>query len=173
MEQGYDAFVMRELAESLDIKLGNLQYYFSTKEDIVLHVLEIEAESDRALIRESLESSELPEEAFRAVVAELVSRWRGASGVLMSILGALSQHNERYQQLYRQIYASFYDALEVLVAELNPDLPAPEIAVRVRLVTALVDGAPMQVRVGNRRAFLARVQRDAEAIALRPAQDTK
>ena len=84
MEQGYDAFVMRELAESLDIKLGNLQYYFSTKEDIVLHVLEIEAESDRALIRESLESSELPEEAFRAVVAELVSRWRGASETVRS-----------------------------------------------------------------------------------------
>ena len=51
--------------------------------------------------------------------------------------------------------------------QLNPSLSDEEISLRVRLVTALVDGSPMQVQVGDTQAYLSAVQAEAELIACR------
>lgn len=49
---------------------------------------------------------------------------------------------------------------------MNHKLDEEEVRLRVRLVTALVDGSPMQIRVGELQTFLDRVQDQAEQIAL-------
>ena len=49
---------------------------------------------------------------------------------------------------------------------MNNELDDDEVRLRVRLVTALVDGSPMQTRVGDLQIFLDRVQDQAEQIAL-------
>ncbi len=165
VEGGLDALVMRELAESLDIKLGNLQYYFKTRDDLILEVMEVEAVRDVAAINQALEQSAEPSTALAAVVADLVARWRGKSGILWSLLGLLAAHDDRFRQLYRQIYLRFYEVLETILEALNPALPSHEVTVRARLITALIDGSSMQIRVGNVNAYLERVQREAIAIA--------
>ena len=38
VENGVDGFSLRELATSLDLKLSNVQYYFKTREALLLHV---------------------------------------------------------------------------------------------------------------------------------------
>ena len=61
---------------------------------------------------------------------------------------------------------SFYDALALPLKELNPTLNEDAIVLKVRLITALVDGSPMQVKVGNMQNYLNEVQALAEQIAL-------
>lgn len=161
---GYDALVMRDLADELEIKLGNLQYYFKTKEILVLEVLQKEADRDIEVIQSV--GGDNPSERFRGIVEELVSRWRGDAGVLLSLLSALALHNPTYKHLYRRIYMSFYDALALPLKELNPTLNEDAIVLKVRLITALVDGSPMQVKVGNMQNYLNEVQALAEQIAL-------
>ena len=160
---GYDALVMRELADELDIKLGNLQYYFKTKELLVLEVLQIEADRDIRIIQDirGIDAAA----RFRAIVKELVSRWRGDTGVLFSILSTLALHSPAYKELYRKIYSAFYEALVLPLTELNPSLSDDEVALRVRLITALIDGSPMQVKVGSLQTYLGEVQTLAEQIA--------
>ena len=165
VQRGIDGFSLRDLADTLDIRLSNLQYYFTTREMLVLQVMEDEAARDRAVIERHQRESASAEEAFRAILQDLISRWRGDSGVLFSTLGTVSMHSKAYRKLYRSIYASFYLALEEPLRRLNPELPDSEISVRVRLVTALIDGAPMQPRTGNRSLFLQRVLEQAERIA--------
>ena len=126
VEQGYEAFVMRELAESLGMKLGNLQYYFKTRESLVFHVIELEAAKDVQVIESHLQAGGSPMAAFSAVVNDLVTRWRGSTGVLFSTLTALSMHNTSFRQLYIDIYSRFYAALEKLVREVNPALSDEE-----------------------------------------------
>jgi AcrR family transcriptional regulator len=145
VENGVDGFSLRELATSLDLKLSNVQYYFKT------------IEAKRA--------SGSEREAFRAIVRELVIRWRGDSGILMSTLGTISLHHKEFRGLYRSIYKAFYRALEAPVRGMNNELDDDEVRLRVRLVTALVDGSPMQTRVGDLQIFLDRVQDQAEQIA--------
>ena len=71
-----------------------------------------------------------------------------------------------FRDLYRSIFESFYGALEASVRGINHELNDDEVRLRVRLVTALVDGSSMQVRVGDLQTFLDRVQDQAEQIAL-------
>ena len=165
VENGVDGFSLRELATSLDLKLSNVQYYFRTREALLLHVFEREASADVAVI-EAKRSSGSEREAFRAIVRELVIRWRGDSGILMSTLGTMSLHHKEFRGLYRSIYDAFYNALEASVRSMNHKLDEEEVRLRVRLVTALVDGSPMQIRVGELQTFLDRVQDQAEQIAL-------
>ena len=165
VENGVDGFSLRELATSLDLKLSNVQYYFRTREALLLHVFEREASADVAVI-EAKRSSGSEREAFRAIVRELVIRWRGDSGILMSTLGTMSLHHKECRVLYRSIYDAFYNALEASVRSMNHKLDEEEVRLRVRLVTALVDGSPMQIRVGELQTFLDRVQDQAEQIAL-------
>ena len=165
VENGVDGFSLRQLATSLDLKLSNVQYYFRTREALLLHVFEREASADVAVI-EAKRSSGSEREAFRAIVRELVIRWRGDSGILMSTLGTMSLHHKEFRGLYRSIYDAFYNALEASVRSMNHKLDEEEVRLRVRLVTALVDGSPMQIRVGELQTFLDRVQDQAEQIAL-------
>ena len=165
VENGVDGFSLRELATSLDLKLSNVQYYFKTREVLLLHVFEREAAADVAVI-EAKRSSGSEREAFRAIVRELVIRWRGDSGILMSTLGTISLHHKEFRGLYRSVYEVFYRALEASVRGMNNELDDDEVRLRVRLVTALVDGSPMQTRVGDLQIFLDRVQDQAEQIAL-------
>ena len=166
VEQGYDQFVMRELADVLGIKLGNLQYYFKTREALILHVIEAESARDILTIHAHQQRRISAEEVFRAIVQDLVERWRGDSGLLFSTLGTLSLHNKAYKRLYLAVYADFYRALEEPLRDLNPTISDEEVALRVRLITALIDGSPMQTGIGSVEDFLNRVQAQAEIIAL-------
>ncbi|MDG1442806.1 MAG: hypothetical protein P8R02_08995, partial [Pseudomonadales bacterium] len=73
---------------------------------------------------------------------------------------------KEFRSLYRSVYEVFYRALEASVHGMNNELDDDEVRLRVRLVTALVDGSPMQTRVGDLQIFLDRVQDQAEQIAL-------
>lgn len=164
---------MRELADSLGMKLGNLQYYFKTRESLVFHVIEREAAKDVEAIESHLQADGSAMEAFGAIVQDLVTRWRGSTGVLFSTLTALSMHNAGFRKLYRGIYSRFYAALEKLVREVNPALSYEETAIRVRMITSLIDGSPMQIKVGDKQHYLDCVQRQVQAIAVAsPGGDT-
>ena len=58
------------------MKLGNLQYYFKTRESLVFHVIELEAAKDVQVIESHLQAGGSPMAAFSAVVNDLVTRWR-------------------------------------------------------------------------------------------------
>lgn len=165
LERGYDGLVMRELADSLGIKLGNLQYYFKTREAIALHVLGVEGAGDVDLVHEQRQRRS-PVEAFRAAIRDMMTRYRGDSGRLLLMLTALAQHNESFRQLYWDSYSNFYPAFEDLLSEMRPDLSQHEIAMRARLINALVEGSSFQTPVGDKSVYFDRVQAEAEAIAL-------
>ncbi|MEM7273142.1 MAG: TetR/AcrR family transcriptional regulator [Actinomycetota bacterium] len=160
---GYDGLVLRELADSLGITLGNLQYYFKTREALALHVLGVEGARDTALI-EGLRETTDPMPAFRTVIRDMMARYRGDSGRLLLMLTDLAQHHRSFEELYEHSYAAFYPAFEALLAELRPGLEPAEVALRARIINALVEGSAFQTTVGEE--FFARVLAEAEALAL-------
>ena len=48
---------------------------------------------------------------------------------------------------------------------MNPGLSDDETVLRVRLITALIDGSPMKTQVGRDHQYLERVQEQVELIA--------
>ena len=65
--EGLDGLVMREVAAACGIKLGNLQYYFPTREVLLTEVIRSEARLDVDVIRARSEALE-PVAALRTLV---------------------------------------------------------------------------------------------------------
>jgi len=171
IERGYDGLVLRELAESLGLTLGNLQYYFKTRESVAMHVLKVEGTRDADLVKEQRRAGQ-PVDAFRMVVRDMADRYRGDSGRLLSLISALAQHHESFRVLYRDSYMNFYPEFEALLRDLRPDLSSPEITARARVINALVEGSAFQIEVGEIDAFLDRIVDEAEQVVLRTSGPT-
>ena len=163
--QGYDGVVMRNVAASADMTLGNLQHYFPTREALLAAVVSAEAESDLADIRRLRERADDPQTLLRTTVQTLIRKWRGESGKVTSLLGFLAQHLPVFRDMYRDVYEAFYRELALTIAALDGDVGEREALRRARLVTALLDGASQQVNRGESGRFLDQVADEALRIA--------
>jgi AcrR family transcriptional regulator len=144
VNKGYDAFVLREIAERAGVTLGNLQYYFPTRADLIaaIGLEENEHGLKQMLVVQSYDAS--PREKIRLVVDDLVRSWLGDSGKIFLMLMVLGEHQPRLRKAYEKIYKEFYESFGTLVAELNPDASQEWIAHKVRLATCLMDGSTLQ-----------------------------
>lgn len=165
VEKGYDALVLRRLAESLGIRLGHLQYYFPSRQSLMAALMEAEVETDVEGMRHAIQGAE-PEEALSEIVRWLVGRWRGEAGIVFATMTFLATQSDEIRAVYRRVYDAFYAEIERILEDLDPGHPARVYATRARLVTALLDGAALQTRVGDRRGYLRSVTAAATAIAL-------
>ncbi len=139
---GVDGFVLRSIAERCGMKLGNLQYYFATRDDLLEALLCAEASVDLRTLR--ARRSDDPELDFRQTIGELIDRWGTAEENVYLPIGALSLPNQRLRRVWSGIYRAFYDAMGDLVERVDPGV-TPEAAVtRAMKITALLDGAFIQ-----------------------------
>ncbi|QNE21041.1 TetR/AcrR family transcriptional regulator [Kribbella qitaiheensis] len=73
VKEGYDQFVLRRVAAAAEMKLGNLQYYFATRDDLLEAVIRAQFEPDLTALRVA---TDLPDDdlAIRACLQTLCSR---------------------------------------------------------------------------------------------------
>ena len=167
VDDGYEAVVMRDVAARCDMKLGNLQYYFKTRDDLVFAVVEREAMQDVEAIDAALMAGGDGPDILDAVILELLNRWRRKNGAAVyAVLNLMHLHNRKFSQLYKDVYNNHYAAFDRVIAQIAPGLSEEERQMRARLLTALVDGAGYQLVSGKRPQFLARIADQARAIAL-------
>lgn len=164
IEEGYDALVLRQVAAAVGIQLGNLQYYFPSRESLLLEILLAEARSDLETLRALVERDCAPEERLRELVRVFVSRWRGESGLVHTTMSFVSKHNPALRKAYREYYAAFYAELQRALEAADPGHPPQVYATRARLLNAVMDGAARQIRVGPLERYLDAVGDAALAI---------
>lgn len=167
IDHGLDRFSMRAVAEALEMTLGNLQYYFPTRDDLLAAVLETEAAEDAAAIRGVVADD--PEQRLHRVVTTLADRWStGQRGVYMP-LGVLALHGRRFAELARAASVRVHDELAPIVQELDPSADREEARTRAVLIAALLDGSVLQPydRTGTRsgRSMVPRVAAAAVTLA--------
>lgn len=168
-EQWYDGVSLREVAKRSGIKLGNLQYYFATREALFYALVERQAAQDNEAIATLLSESESAEAALNMIIRDLFNRWRRNDGAVYIVLQLLRGSAAQFADLYRTVYEQHYQSLEPVLAQLNQGLSKAESALRAKLITALIDGATMQI-VGapDRDAFIERVVSEATRLAVLP-----
>lgn len=148
IDDGYDRFVLREIANRSQMKLGNLQYYFATREDLLEAVISEETERDLTTLRELSARIESAEEALRACCEQLVRTWSGESGKIWVVLNFLAMHNTRFRESRTRVYAGFYAELAAIVGRLRPASDKKSRHLATQLITSLIDGAAMQMHIG-------------------------
>ncbi len=146
VEDGFDQFVLRRVAAKAEMKLGNLQYYFATRDDLLEAV--IRAEFDRDLDALRLATTVESAEGLKTAARALVRNWTTGAGSIFGTMSVLAYHHDRFRELNREIYEIFYRELGVLVRQVTPTLREAEIAARARLITSVLDGVAMQIHAG-------------------------
>lgn len=146
VEEGFDQFVLRRVAAKAEMKLGNLQYYFATRDDLLEAV--IRAEFDRDLDALRLATTVESAEGLKTAARALVRNWTTGAGSVFGTMSLLAYHHARFRELNREIYETFYRELGVLVRQVTPALREAEIAARARLITSVLDGVAMQIHAG-------------------------
>ncbi|MEM9515604.1 MAG: TetR/AcrR family transcriptional regulator [Actinomycetota bacterium] len=151
VHHGFEAVVLRQIAADLDIRIGNLQYYFPTRHDLVVAAISAEIDADLATFDEHDDDD--PVQALAAVARAFMKRWRSDAGVVLLVMQYLRTHDAEVAAICRDVYRAFYGRIEALVAEITPGQSSAHYAFQARLITASIDGASMQVEVGDRQAF--------------------
>jgi len=147
VEEGFDQFVLRRVAAKAEMKLGNLQYYFATRDDLLEAV--IRAEFDRDLEAVRLATTVESAEGLKTAARALVRNWTTGAGSIFGTMSLLAYHHERFRELNREIYETFYRELGVLLRRVSPGLRDAEIAARARLITSVLDGVALQIHAGT------------------------
>lgn len=143
IDEGLDRFVMREIAGRAGMKLGNLQYYFPTRSDLLEAVIRAEFDRDIAAVRGVASK---PEHDLGTLSEVLLRNWLTNDGAsVFATMSLLSYHDDRFRRLNREIYETFYTELGDVVRQVDPSLTEPEVRARARLITAVIDGVAVQV----------------------------
>lgn len=172
LESGLERLTLRSLAEALGMTLGNLQYYFPSRDDLLEAILRSEAATDleafRSVVSGSDDSAD-PAEDLRTAVVALAGRWYALNGSVYLPIAVRAIHDARFVDVIREIWESFYAELTPLVRRLDLTASPTEARSRAMLIIMLLDGSSIQSYASSGRlsrpAMTAKLARTAVQIA--------
>ncbi len=151
--EGYPNFTMRNIAARAGIRMGNLQYYYQTKNDLLREMFQfaIEAHSGRFIRLASMSGME-PRKLFSKVVDFLLADLKKphVRGLFLQIW-ALSMHDDFAEHCLEEIYEQYRQLLSDIITRINPGLPASECSARAAAIQALIEGSQMSLTLKNER----------------------
>ncbi|MBC8257714.1 MAG: TetR/AcrR family transcriptional regulator [SAR324 cluster bacterium] len=124
VDKGYNKLTMRKVALQAGITVGNLNYYYQTKEALFHDMLDQVWESYQCEFDKVLEtSSKTPEERLSSLIAYLIQDLNTPETTkFFPELWALSNHDPYAQKMMEQIYSAERQVIIDLIAEVKPEL---------------------------------------------------
>ena len=153
MEAGYGGFTMRRVANRAGITIGNLNYYYRTKEDLLRDLLEYvindyleEFERRRQIAGQS------PEKQLLAVLRFWIDDLNTPETTsFFPELWAMGNHDPYVADLLDDLYAKARSPLNELIPQINPTLTRKEAERMALYMCAAMEG--LTVFVGNDKAW--------------------
>lgn len=145
VEQGYRAVTMRAIAKACDMKLGNITYYFPTRDELVRALFDAVIRSyEEAFYAISHDEGTSVEERFESLIRLILEDITTKKTTrFFPEVWALANHDpfvsERVDEVYRRARA----VLNELIAELNPALPEDERETVALFISASLEGTTM------------------------------
>ncbi len=171
--RGYPSFSLRNVAQAAGISLGNLSYYFESKDDLFRSMLDDMLEAYRTVWREPLSKAPTdPQARFLTCMDYQLIDIRNAESRQFSYqVWAISVHDPFVAQCRENAYAQFYDITRQLCADVNPKLIPNVLNQRAYLLMALIEGLYVlfgneKTRPTNKKKFNEQFRQQALALVL-------
>ena len=168
-DEGAEGFVLRSVAESAGLALGNLQYYFPTRAALVEAVVLAESDEDLRAVDDAVAGGPGDAtDALGAMAAALLDRWHGDAHRIYVSAGAMAMTEPSLAAVLDDVWRRFHDAVADVVRAIDPAAPDDEVRVRSLAVTALLDGSSLQrpASLGvDAQAFRSRIEREVVRIS--------
>jgi AcrR family transcriptional regulator len=148
IEEGYNHFVLREIAAQCGMTIGNLQYYFRTRERLLEEVTRTALFDDLKTLEEASQSVPQGKAQLRELASVILRKWLGEHDKIYAAASFLSRSEPAFRSLLSELYRQFFDQLIVVLRKLRPRLHRQTLLDKARLITAVLDGAVIQLRTG-------------------------
>jgi len=143
---GYQGLTMRAVAAECDISVGNLNYYYPSKADLLTDLLEVVIGGYLADFDSILSESDprTPEHALEGVIRFIVSDI-GTEETTMFFpeLWALANHDPNAAKRMHELYAKARLVFDDLIPKINPALSAAEARQVSLFLSASLEGLTM------------------------------
>ena len=151
IEEGYAGLTIRKVARNLDISLGNLTYYFPSKEELLRALIaDLLSEYHDEFLKEQKQFPDDPHGRMLAYIEYLIADCEkpDVRALFFQIWG-LATHSEVVNELRDEIYSvARADAFELITA-LHPDLPEPQINTLTAIFISLIEGLHVIADLSN------------------------
>jgi AcrR family transcriptional regulator len=141
LTDGYASLSLRRVAEACKMSLGNLQYYFPTRESLVIafvrHWILLEARQRERLKAKRLAAKQLAVQWVDDLFDYLVGNVHGS---VLAELWAMASHDATAREELSAWYAEERAYYSDVLREINPSLSEKGAQQRARLIEALVEG---------------------------------
>ncbi len=146
IEKGYSELSFRSVAARAGIQIGNLQYHFPTRADLIRAMLkrEIDKYHDAFADWGSDDKVHSPEDALLETIDYLlIDQTNQNSCIIFWELWALAAHDVDAATLMNEYYQSYLSSIAELVRKVRPDLTPARANRASLLIVALIEGASL------------------------------
>ena len=162
IDEGYHNFSLRKVAGAAGIKLGNLQYYFPTKDDLVKAMLSkvilgylYEFQALRA------SDGDDPKEQFKTVMRHVIYDLNNRrTTVFFPEVWSLSNHEEHVTYYMDAMYDQYRQIVAEIISLINPKLTPVHAKLAALFITSSLEGHT--IFIGHEKPWIKETDHIAE-----------
>lgn len=142
VDEGYNRFTLRKVATAAGVSLGNLNYHFRRKDDLLTALLEhVIAGYLLEFDRRRVAAGDSPEKQLEAVLEFWIDDLlKLDTTIFFPELWALANHDGEVASMTDRLYQRARQPLIALIPEINPTLSATEVEQRALVMCASMEG---------------------------------
>lgn len=144
IDTGLNGLVLRDVAERIGVTHGNVQYYFATKEDLLVAVFDQEVKRYTLSMRDAVDRTSSPRGRVSAIIDAAVNEVRSESTTLWMMLFSLSRQNEVLCGILRETYRLWDESLAEDLAKIDPNMPYERRQHIAQMIRMMLDGLGIQ-----------------------------
>ena len=144
IEGGANSLVLRDVADQIGITHGNLQYYFPTKNDLLIAIFDQAVEKYTESMKVAVSATSTRKGRLDAIIDAGIAELKSPETALWRMMMSLADHNpdmatilKKENDLYEQVVA---EELELI----SPDLSLQRRRHIARIIHAILDGLGVQ-----------------------------
>jgi AcrR family transcriptional regulator len=176
VEHGADAMTLRRIAAKCDMKSGNINYYFPSKQELIRELLDAIITSYEGTLDEIIaDRGATPERQLEGIVTFVLDDIRSKETTrIFPELWAMTNHDRFVSDRVDELYKRGRAQIDKLISEINPELPADERDALALFMSGSMEG--MTIFAGHDKPWcdrMAWLERIARASFVQLAKDMR
>lgn len=144
IEAGITGIVLRDIAEKIGITHGNIQYYFATKDDLLVAVFDQEVERYTESMHRALVESSTKHGRVSAIIDSAVEMIANESTSLWMMLFSLARQNAELCAILERASRKYDESLAVELSLIDPSLSPQRRQHIAQMIRMMLDGFGVQ-----------------------------
>lgn len=136
--------ILRDIAEKTGITHGNLQYYFATKDDLIVAVFDQELHRYTDSMHEAVEQTSTKQGRVSAIIDSAVNVIRGESTTLWMMLFSLARQSAELCAILETAYKKYDETLADELGLIDPSLSPLRRLHIAQMIRMMLDGFGVQ-----------------------------